>query len=48
MAIEMLVKKITTGYSVYAAAYPVFTTGGNLLERKANNMLEALNLYVRW
>lgn len=44
MAIEMLVEKTNTGFSAYAEAYPVFTTGSNLPELKAN-MLEALNLY---
>lgn len=44
MELEMLVEKTNTGFSAYAEALPVFTTGSNLSELKAN-MLEALNLY---
>src|SRR5258708_37637154 len=44
MKIEMIVEKTRTGYSAYAAKYPVFTTGKSLVELKTN-ILEALNLY---
>jgi predicted RNase H-like HicB family nuclease len=44
MKIKMVVERTKTGYSAYAAKYPVYTTGKSLDELKAN-MLEAVNLY---
>jgi len=44
MKIEMIVEKTKTGYSAYAAKYPVYTVG-NTLEELKSNMLEALNLH---
>jgi predicted RNase H-like HicB family nuclease len=44
MKIEMIVEKSKTGYSAYAAKYPVFTVGSSLEELKTN-ILEALNLF---
>lgn len=44
MKIEMIVEKTKTGYSAYAEKYPVFTTGKNLEELKAN-IIKALNLF---
>lgn len=44
MKTEMIIEKTRTGYSAYAAKYPVYTTGKTLDELKAN-MLEALNLH---
>jgi hypothetical protein len=41
---EMIVECTTTGYSSYAAKYPVATTGRDLHQLK-DNILEALNLY---
>ncbi len=40
----MIVEKSKTGYSAYAAKYPVFTVGSSLEELKTN-ILEALNLF---
>jgi predicted RNase H-like HicB family nuclease len=45
MKIKMVVERTKTGYSAYAAKYPVYTTGKSLDELKAN-MLEAVNLYL--
>jgi len=42
--IEMIVECTPTGYSSYAAKYPVATTGKDLHHLKGN-ILEALNLY---
>lgn len=42
--IEMIVECTPTGYSAYAAKYPVATTGKDLHQLKGN-ILEALNLY---
>jgi predicted RNase H-like HicB family nuclease len=42
--IECIVERTNTGFSAYAAKYPVYTVGSNLEEIKAN-LLEALNLY---
>lgn len=42
--IEMLVERTKTGYSAYAARFPVYTVGKTLEELKVN-MLEALNLH---
>ena len=42
--IECIVERTNTGFSAYAAKYPVYTVGGNLEEIKVN-LLEALNLY---
>ena len=44
MKIEMIIEKTKTGYSAYAAKYPVYTVGHSLEELK-KNILEALNLY---
>lgn len=41
---EMIIERTKTGYSAYAAKYPVYTTGKTLEQLKAN-MLEALNLH---
>jgi predicted RNase H-like HicB family nuclease len=45
MKIEMVVERTKTGYSAYAAKYPVYTIGKSLDELKVN-MLEAVNLYL--
>jgi predicted RNase H-like HicB family nuclease len=42
--IEMIIERTKTGYSAYAAKYPVYTVGSTLEELKSN-MLEALNLH---
>jgi len=44
--IEMIVEKTKTGYSAYAAKYPVYTVGGSLEELK-ENIVDALNLYFK-
>jgi len=44
MKIEMIVEKTKTGYSAYAAKFPIYTVGSSLTQLKAN-ILEALNLY---
>jgi len=44
MKIEMIVERTKTGYSAYAAKYPVYTVGSSLKELK-DNILEALNLH---
>jgi predicted RNase H-like HicB family nuclease len=42
--IEVIIEKTNTGFSAFAAKYPVYTVGENLQELKSN-ILEALNLY---
>ncbi|PVD52269.1 XRE family transcriptional regulator [Terrimonas sp.] len=44
MKIEMIVERTKTGYSAYAAKYPVYTVGSSLDELK-QNIVDALNLY---
>jgi predicted RNase H-like HicB family nuclease len=44
MKIEMVVEKTNTGYSAYAAHYPVYTAGKTLEVLKCQ-MIDALNLY---
>ncbi len=44
MKIEMIVEKTKTGYSAYAAKYPVYTVGKTLDELKSQ-IIEALKLY---
>lgn len=44
MKIEMIVERTKTGYSAYAAKYPVYTVGKSLGALKTQ-MIEALNLY---
>jgi predicted RNase H-like HicB family nuclease len=45
MKIEITVERTKTGYSAYAAKYPVYTVGKSLEELKSN-ILEAINLYL--
>ena len=42
--INAIVEKTDTGFSAFAADYPVFTTGKTISEL-SDNMVEALNLY---
>jgi hypothetical protein len=42
--IKISVEKTPTGYSAYADKYPVYTTGGNVLEL-LKNIIAALNFY---
>jgi predicted RNase H-like HicB family nuclease len=42
--IEIIVERTKTGYSAFAAKYPVYTVGSSLEELKAN-ILEAINLH---
>ena len=44
MKIEMIVERTKTGYSAYAAKYPLYTIGKSLEELKSK-MLAAINLY---
>jgi predicted RNase H-like HicB family nuclease len=44
--IEIIVERTKTGYSAYAAKYPVNTVGCTLEELKTN-ILEAINLYFK-
>lgn len=46
MKIEMIVERTKTGYSAYAAKYPVYTVGSSLEELK-QNIVDALNLYFK-
>jgi predicted RNase H-like HicB family nuclease len=45
MKIEIIVEKTKTGYSAYAAKYPVYTVGKSLEELKSN-ILKAVNLFL--
>lgn len=42
--IPIIIEKTKTGFSAYSPAYPVATTGSNVIEIQ-KNILEALNFY---
>ena len=45
-SIKVIIEKTATGYSAYADKYPVFTTGGDVVEL-LKNIVEALNFYFK-